>query len=58
MTRDEVRAIIADRTAGHGGPLSRACFGTCCDDCGLWGCHCRCHYVSATQLRRIMREGR
>jgi hypothetical protein len=54
MTSDEIAAIIAERTMGHDGPLSYACFTAWCNDCGLWGCQCRCHYVSAAQLRRIM----
>jgi hypothetical protein len=56
MTREEIAATIAERTAGHGGPLSRACFDIRCDECGLWGCHCRCHYVTEAHLRRIIRE--
>jgi hypothetical protein len=56
VTRDEVAAVIAERTAGHGGPLSRACFDTRDDECGLWGCHCRCHFVTATHLQHIIRH--
>ena len=55
MTRDEVQAIIDERTSDHPGPLSRACFDKRDDDCGLWGCQCKCHYVTAAQLRKIVR---
>lgn len=55
MTREELEQLIAWRTRGHGGPLSRACFDGRCDDCGLYGCNDRCHYVSAAQLRRLMK---
>lgn len=53
-TREEINAMIAARTLNHPGPLSRACFDKRDDDCGLWGCQCQCHYVTAAQLRRIV----
>jgi hypothetical protein len=54
VTREEVAARIAERKLGHPGPLSRACFDDRCDECGLYGCQCRCHYVTPEQLRRII----
>lgn len=54
MTGEEVAAQIAKMKMGHLGPLSRACFDERCDECGLWGCQCRCHYLSAEQVRRII----
>lgn len=56
MTKEELDAVIAERTFGHGGPLSRACFDRRDEECGLWGCHCRCHFVTEAQLRRMFRE--
>jgi hypothetical protein len=54
VTGEEVAARIAERKMGHPGPLSRACFDARCDECGLWGCQCRCHYLSAEQVRRFI----
>jgi len=54
VTREELAERIAERKMGHPGPLSMACFDIHCDECGLWGCQCRCHYISPERLRRII----